>query len=212
MAEPSSCFAYLLPDPEHSSVARSLLVIGYVAAALSWLRAGQRARQALDGSFSRWWFLGALLLFLLAINKQFDLRAHFEDGFRALTKAAHWYDRRQPLQFVLAVVLPCGLAVVAGAILATKARGFVTSHRLGLVGWLLLLLYLTLRQAQEWKPLLPWLESLRYHDWRLALELAGMLLVALAALLACSRHAHSLTEGRTTPRDRRRDCREGDPG
>ena len=49
---------------------------------------------------------------------------------------------------------------------------------------MLLLLYLVLRQAQEWKPAFRWLSSIRYQDWRLALEAAGLLLVVLAAVLA----------------------------
>jgi hypothetical protein len=56
---------------------------------------------------------------------------------------------------------------------------------MALIGWLALLLYLALRQTQEWKPMRPLLEVLRYRDWRLALEVAGMLLVNAAAILAC---------------------------
>lgn len=180
----SSFLAYLLPDPEHSAAARSLLVVGYVVATLGWLRASRRARQAPSGSFARWWFLGAILLFALAINKQFNFRAYFEHAFRELAIAGNWYDRREPAQFVLAVVLPVVLAILVGVFLATKGRVFARSHRLALMGWLLLLLYQALRQTQEWKPIVPWLEQVRYHDWRLALELAGILLVALSAFIA----------------------------
>jgi hypothetical protein len=45
------------------------------------------------------------------------------------------------------------------------------------------LLYIVLRQSQEWKPVLQLLKAIRYHDWRLALEAAGIGLVALAALM-----------------------------
>lgn len=128
--------------------------------------------------------LGAVLLFLLATNKLFNLRVQCEAGIRALAKAENWYDRRQPVQFVVAVVLPSVLALFTGAFLATKARGFVRRHPLALAGWVLLLLYLALRQTQEWKPVLPWLSAIRDDDWRLALEVAGMLLVILAALIA----------------------------
>jgi hypothetical protein len=107
----SSWLAYLLPDPEHSPAARLLLVLGYVLAALCWLRANQRARLGAAGSFSRWWLVGAVLLFLLAINKLFNLRVQFEAGTRALAKAGHWYARRQPMQFVVAIVLPSVLPV-----------------------------------------------------------------------------------------------------
>ena len=180
----SSLLAYLLPDPEHSTAARSLLVLGYVVAALCWLRSSRRARRASADPFSRWWLLGTVLLFLLAINKLFNLRVQIEAGIRALAKAENWYDRRQPMQFVLAVVLPSVLAVLTGMFLATKARTFFRRHPLALTGWVLLLLYLALRQTQEWKPVLPWLSAIRYYDWRLALEVAGMLMVVLAALIA----------------------------
>jgi hypothetical protein len=65
-----------------------------------------------------------------------------------------------------------------------SSRSFVQQHPLALAGWVLLLLYLALRQTQEWKPVLPWLSAIRYYDWRLALEVTGMLLVVLAALKA----------------------------
>jgi len=186
----SLLFAYLLPDPEHSLAARSLLVLGYMAAGVCWLHAKRRVRLTQTDAFSNWWLLGAVLLFLLALNKLLNLRVCFEDGFRALAKAGHWYDRRQPVQFVLAVVLPAALAVITGMFLATKASGFVRSHRLALAGWVLLWLYFALRQSQEWKPVLPWLGVIRYYDWRFALEVAGILLVTLAALITPRHERH----------------------
>ena len=178
------CWAYVLPDPEHSTPARVILIVVYVVAAACWLRASRRARVTPSGSFSRWWLLGAVLLFLLAVNKEFDLRTQFAAGIRALAKAGDWYDKRQPVQFVVAIVLPSVLAVFAGAFMVTRARIFLRCHPLALWGWVLLLLYLALRQAQEWKPAFRWLSSIRYQDWRLALEAAGLLLVVLAAVLA----------------------------
>ncbi len=182
--ESSSFWAYLLPDPEHSLGARSFLVVSYVAAALCGWRAGRRARLGPAESAAGWWYLGAVLLFLLALNKQFYLRGQFEAAFRAVAKAQDWYDRRRPMQFVVAIVLPSVLAFLTAVFLALKARPFLRRQPLALVGWVLLLIYLALRQTQEWKPVLPWLEAIRYHDWRLALEVAGILLVVLAALLA----------------------------
>jgi hypothetical protein len=180
----SSFLAYLLPDPEHSPTARSLLALGYFLAALCWVRASRRARTGSAESLSRWWLLGAALLFLLSINKLFNLRLQFEAGFRALAKAGGWYDRRQPIQFVVAIILPSVLALLTTAFLAMKGRVFMRCHPVALAGWSLLLLYLVLRQTQEWKPVLLWLAAIRYHDWRLALEVAGMLLVVVAALIA----------------------------
>ena len=130
MAAIEVSWAYILPDPEHSPTARVILVASYVLAAACWLRASRRARGASSGSSSRWWFFGAILLFLLAINKQFDLRTQLAAGIRALAKAEDWYDRRQPMQFVLAIVLPSILAVFAAAFVVTRARVFVRSHPL----------------------------------------------------------------------------------
>jgi hypothetical protein len=178
----SSLVAYLLPDPEHSAAARPLGVLGYTIAALLWLRKCRRVGLAQADSLSGWWRSGAVLLFLLAINKLFNLRAQLEAGFRALAKSEGWYERREPAQFALAILLPLLLAVITAAFLTTRARGFVRGHYLALAGWLLLLFYLALRQTQEWKPVLSWLEAIRYYDWRLALECAGIALVALAAL------------------------------
>ena len=62
------------------------------------------------------------MLFLLAINKQFDLRSQMAAGIRALAKAGHWYDERRPMQFVVAIVLPSVLAIFTGAFMATRAR------------------------------------------------------------------------------------------
>ena len=177
-----SCnLGYLLPDPEHSTWARQLLVFGYVAAAFCWFRASRRAR-ALQEASSGWWILGAVLLFLLAVSKQFNLREVCEAGFRALAKAGNFYDRRQPLQFALAILLPCALAAITGLCLATKGRPFVRAHPFALAGWVLLLLYQALRQTQEWKPAFRELLDVHYHDWRLALEAAGILMVIAAAL------------------------------
>jgi hypothetical protein len=46
-------------------------------------------------------------------------------------------------------------------------------------------LYLSffLRQSQEWKPALAWLEAIYYLDWRIALEIAGIALVIFSTLM-----------------------------
>ena len=185
--------AFTLPDSERLPLVRAVLVLGYLAAALCWLRAGRRAKAASESSSARWWLLGALLLFLLATNKVFDFKTQCEALIRALAKANGWYDRRQPVQFVLAILLP----VVAGIfglilLLRTRARQFVQAHPLALFGWFLLLLYLALRLAQEWKPALNWLVSIKYHQWRLGLEVAGMGLVILAAVTSQKKKAPKL--------------------
>lgn len=177
----SLLLAYLLPDPEHSAPARALLVASYLGSGSLWMRASRRSRQVED-SFWRWWLTGAALLLLLSLNKLLNVRLWLESCLRALAKWQGWYERREPAQFALAIVLPLVLAALTGVLLATRGRTFCRSHPLALVGWILLLLYLALRQTQEWKPAIHLLEAIRYYDWRLALEIAGIVFVVLAAL------------------------------
>ena len=127
------------------------------------------------------WRLGAVLLSLLALNKLFNLRLVSEAGMRALAKSGHWYDHRQPVQFAVAIVLPFVCAVLISLLFATKGRAFFRRHSSALWGWAMLLLYLTLRQTQEWKPVLPWLAAIGYRDWRLVLEAGGIAFVAFSA-------------------------------
>src|ERR1035441_3073614 len=55
VANMSSLAASLLPDPEHSAAASSLLVVGYVLAALCWLRSYRRARLGAPDACARSW-------------------------------------------------------------------------------------------------------------------------------------------------------------
>src|SRR6476646_723490 len=58
VSAPPFCL-YALPDPEHSTAARALLVIGYAAAAWLWWRVSRQNRTSED---SFWWQIGATLL------------------------------------------------------------------------------------------------------------------------------------------------------
>lgn len=170
-----------LPDPEHSRAARLFLILAYAAAAWLWWRAGTRTQTIVDSFF---WRLGAVLLFLLTMNKVIDLRHLSESGMRAIAYAGHWYDRRQPVQFAVAIVLPLLLATVSVVFAATKGKAFLGRRPAAFAGWILLLLYLALRQSQEWKPAAEWLDAIRYLDWRIALEIVGIALVILSALMS----------------------------
>jgi hypothetical protein len=170
-----------LPDPEHSSLARLILTSAYVISAWLWWRAGTKTATVSDSFL---WRLGALLLFLLAMNKFFNLRLLFEGGMRAIAKSGNWYNRRQPVQFVVAVVLPLLLAAVVAIFTLTKGRVFLWRRPAALAGWIFLLLYLALRQSQEWKPALAWLEAIHYRDWRMAFEIVGIGLLIGSALMS----------------------------
>ena len=173
-------FLLTFPDPEHSSVARTLIALGYALAALLWWRAGSRPQNAKD---SYWWRLGAGLLGLLTINKIFDLRIAVEDGLRAIVKELGWYDHRQPLQFAVAIVLPLMLVVAAAVLLRTEGMAFFRRHLAAAFGWLFLLSYHGFRQVVEWKPALAGVAAIGYFDWRILLEAGGIALVSFSALM-----------------------------
>lgn len=185
MSVTSFLLVYVLPDPEHSITARALLVIGYATAAWLWWRAGQRAGRTEDAF---WWRLGAAFLILLTVNKLFDVRHLAEVGLRAIANAGNWYERRKPVQFFLAIVLPSVVGVLSAIFVAAKGRSFFRRHLPALAGWILLLGYLALRQSQEWKPAITWLDRIGYRDWRLALEVGGIALVVFSATLRPSSH------------------------
>jgi hypothetical protein len=170
-----------LPDPEHSMLARFLLTFAYLLAAWLWWRAGKKSATLADSFL---WRLGATFLFLLSINKLFNLRPVFAAGMRTMAKNGNWYDSRQPMQFAVAIVLPLLVAAVVVIFTLTKGRVFLGSRPAALAGWIFVLLYLALRQSQEWKPALAWLEAIHYRDWRLALEALGIGLLIGSALMS----------------------------
>ena len=170
-----------LPDPERSTLARLVLTSAYLVAAWLWWRS---AAQTVTLADSFIWRLGATLLFLLALNKFFKLRVLFEDGMKAIAKSGNWYDSRQPVQFVLAIVLPLLLAAIAMIFTLTKGKVFFRRRPAALAGWIFLLLYLALRQTQEWRPAVAWLEAIHYREWRLGLEVAGIVLLIGSALMS----------------------------
>jgi hypothetical protein len=156
-----------LPDPEHSTPARLVLTSAYLVAAWLWWRSGARTKTVAESFI---WRQGAILLFLLAVNKFFNLRLLFEDGMKAVAKSGNWYDSREPVQFVLAIVLPLLLAAIAMIFTLTKGKVFLGRRPAALAGWIFLLLYIALRQSQEWKPALACLEAIHYGSgawgWR----------------------------------------------
>jgi hypothetical protein len=177
----SALFLFVaLPDPEHSTLARVVLTSAYVIAAWLWWRAGTKTATYGD---SYLWRLGATLLFLLAMNKLFNLRLLLEAGIRAIAKAGNWYDSRQPVQFAVAIVLPLLLAAVVVIFTLTKGKVFLGNRPSAFAGWTFLLLYLALRQTQEWKPALVWLQAIHYRDWRIVLEIVGIAMLIGSAVM-----------------------------
>src|SRR6185436_18959173 len=134
----SAILIFPLPDPEHARLARLFLTFAYLIAAWLWWRAGSRTLTIADSFI---WRLGAILLLLLAMNKLFSLRVLFESGMRAIAKSGNWYDSRQPVQFVVAIVLQLLLAAIVVIFTLTKGKAFLSNRPAALFGWLILLMY-----------------------------------------------------------------------
>lgn len=171
----------MLPDSEHSTSVRAGLAIAYLIAAALWRRAGLR-EAGTEILLKRFWTFGAILLCILSVNKAFDLRHQCELLMRMTAKAGGWYEHRQPVQFFLAIVLPASGLFLVSAFFVSSGGKFLRQRPLALFGWSFLFLYLALRQTQEWKPAINWLNSIEYYRWRLGLEVAGIGFVMVSAV------------------------------
>jgi hypothetical protein len=159
-----------------------VVVAGYAVAFVLALFAARRAR---GGERSFWWLV-ALGLLLLGVNKQLDLQTDLTDFFRAQAHAQGWYGARRAVQanFITALALVT-IAILAGlAWLTRRARAGV---RMALAGVAVLGAFVLLRAASFHhvdRALAAQLGGTRLH---LLVELGGIAVVAFGALLSLRR-------------------------
>lgn len=138
-------------------------------------------RKSAPGPHRQFWWLMALAMLLLGINKQLDLQTWFTEVGRDMAREQGWYARRRWVQMVFIAWLL--LAAVA-------ARGWLAkrlvdldryAHRAG-IGLLVLMVFVVVRAASfHHIDKLLWLtfEGMRFNA---LLELSGIALIALAAI------------------------------
>jgi len=138
-------------------------------------------------SHTWFWWMCALALLLLGINKQLDLQMLLADLGRTYAKSHAWYTLRKPVQ-IQAVSITLALCLGLVEIILFKLRQCSKVAWLALFGLMTLALYFGLR-----------LVSLHQVDKYLALscrgltignltEVGGILCVSLSALIYCRGH------------------------
>ena len=153
-----------------------------IACAIVWAaeRKGNRLGQPASPLF--WLVLTALLLFL-GINKQLDLQTLLNDVGRRMAKSEGWYDRRGVYQvaFIVTVATAGLIAVGSFSWLARKQwkRNFVA-----LLGTVFLYVFVLIRASSiHHVDVMLRLQFLGW-SWNWVLELGGIVVVGLGALLA----------------------------
>jgi hypothetical protein len=154
------------------------------ACALVWATERKARHHGQTASPLFWSVLTVSLLFL-GLNKQLDLQTLLNDVGRRMARSEGWYDQRKGYQvlFIAAVAIAGLLAVGGFSWLARKQwkRNFVA-----LLGTVFLYIFVLIRASSfhhvdvmlHWR-LLGW-------TWNWVLELGGIVVVGVGALLACA--------------------------
>lgn len=161
-------------------------VMGWVTVVLYFVAAFQCARVARGRRvqlFQReallWWIL-AIGLLALGVNKQLDLQSALTEIGRIVAKRQGWYESRRELQraFIVEIVL---VLMVAVAVLGWMIRKAPLATRAGLVGALLLGAFVVVRAASFHKVDVLIHSSVLGVRANWVLEIGGILLVLAAA-------------------------------
>ena len=152
-------------------------VVAYAAAALACWFAGRQAPRREE----RWWWALAIILALLAVNKQLDLQTLFTDIGRWAARSGGWYEQRRPIQrkFIEGVMAVGAIAAILLLVLARKAR---TPVKTALAGLVLLGVFILVRASSFEKMdqlINTRLGTARANHW---MELGGIAIIGLSAL------------------------------
>lgn len=178
----------------YADAADWITVAAYVLAAILCTRAvgyGRLRQKPREGMF---WKLSAMLLLFLGINELLDLQTLLTMLGRAHAKAHGWYPEHRRIQYIFVAALAVG-AVILGVAALWWARRTHYAVRLAVAGLMFIGLFILLRAA-----------SFHHLDDILGRgatefplgsvqEIAGILIIAVAALLYAKRH-RSVTRGR----------------
>ena len=139
-----------------------------------------------------WWSLVVIML-LMGINKQLDIQCLFIAVVKKMALAQGWYSQRRIFQMLfIACIAIFGLVLLTW--LGWKFRGLWRQYGLALLGILLLVTFVAIRAAPlnhvaklpGWQTLIRLINSI--------LELAGIGLVGISALMDIIRDAKRTTE------------------
>jgi hypothetical protein len=156
----------------------TVVVVYLLAAAACCWAAFKADKEGTEGN-RIWWLLAVGLLFL-GINKQLNLQTLLIVLGRRAAVAGGWYERRRLAQAVFAAAFGL-LGLCFLGIFATRARLFVARNRLAFLGVLVLLLFVVLRASTINHANELFGVELKDDRWAWLLELCGSLLIAFSA-------------------------------
>lgn len=161
-----------------------LTVVLYLVAAYAGWRIARRLRDAEADARSESvvWTVIAVLFLALGINKQLDLQSALTEIGRVLAMAQGWYGQRQLVQiaFVAVVGLVC---LIASLVLLILLRRAPAPAWLALFGTVAVLMFVTVRAASFHRIDSFIGETVLGLNWNWVLEIGGILIVLIAALL-----------------------------
>ncbi len=116
------------------------------AYALAAILAVFSARAARTSGERRFWWMAALMLLFLCLNKQLDLHTYLTDFFRQMARRQGWYQQRRPIQAAFIVIIAI-ITLVVGAYLVKFTISASVGVRFTTIGLILLATYIALRAA-----------------------------------------------------------------
>ena len=166
----------------HPAMSDWVTVAAYLIAVLASAFASRKAGERHQHREHSIWRIIALLMLALAINELLDLQSLVTIAGRASAHANGWYTERRTVQLVFVIVW--GATVVSvGCVIFLAARNTHPAVRLALVGVALLGLFMFLRA-----PSIHHLDGIyarvaAWFGWAAFDEVAGFLVVTIAATL-----------------------------
>jgi hypothetical protein len=166
-------------------------VIGYFAAALACLFAGWvRIRD------KRFWFLLAVFLFLLGVNKELDLQSALTATGRCIAQIQGWYDQRRTIQIAFILALLCISAMVM-TIALYRFRRNLGRVGLALLGFSCLITFVAVRAVgfHHFDQFINWHTNFGLRmNW--LMELTGIIFILINALFAIAGRRRNLRRRR----------------
>ena len=152
-----------------------------IAAILTWHAA--RGASGIGASTDRrFWIVATVLMVCLGLNELFDLQTLFTATGRTLAREQGWYRERRQFQiWFMAIFSVC---VLLGAVLLLwMLRSTRWPIRLALFGFVLIALFILLRAASFHHTDQLMRGGLAFFNVGTLLEMSGIVVVAIAALL-----------------------------
>ena len=159
-----------------------LVVAGYLLAATACGWVALKTDNSVSAGSKIWWLLAVVLLFL-GINKQLNLQTLMIVMGRRAAFAGGWYGHRRFVQAVFSAAFALiGLCLLR--FFASYAKRFIGKNRLAFAGVIVLLFFVVLRASTINHANELFGANLKDESWAWMLELCGSILIALSAAAA----------------------------